>query len=50
MTRYTVVKRNGAWWVVDEEGYDAIAISYDTKKEAIAAMKVRMMEDKTGRY
>lgn len=45
MAKYSVAKRDGLWWVLASDGYDAIAIGYDLKKEAVAAMKVRKEED-----
>jgi hypothetical protein len=43
---YYVAVRNKAWHVLDSDGYEVAYVSYDTKKEAVAAAKVREQDDK----
>ena len=45
MSKYTVAKRDGLWWVLDEDGYEISYVGYETKKEALELARVRAAED-----
>lgn len=45
MSKYTVTKRDGLWWVVDADGFETSYVGHDFKYEAVAAAKVRAADD-----
>jgi hypothetical protein len=47
MTKYTVTKRDGLWWVVDADGFEVSYVGHDFKYEAVAAAKQRKADDET---
>lgn len=46
---YTVEKHRGLWWVIDNDGYEARAVGYDTKKEALVSARICEKEDAADR-
>jgi hypothetical protein len=43
--KYTVIKRDGLWWVVDAEGFEVSYVGYELKKEALDSARVRAWDE-----
>jgi hypothetical protein len=46
MSKYTVAKARGKWWVIDDEGFEVSYVGHDFKYEALAAVKIQEADDR----